>query len=227
MIDIRVTDDFSLRCPQFVGAAIAAQVVNAPTPTALWDNMQTCCNTIAQQYTTDTLKERPGIAATRTAYKTFGKDPSRYRPACEQLARRVVQGKSLNSVDTLADISNIVSICSGYSTAALDAEKIDGNSLCLGIGRNGEPYEGIGRGVLNIENLPVYRDKTGGVATPTSDNTRTMTTEKTQQLLFLINAYDGNTACLQEAVQQTISLLQQHAQATEVQVCYYGNTSNL
>ena len=30
-----------------------------------------------------------------------------------------------------------------------------GDTLTLGIGRAGEPYEGIGRGLLNIEGLPV------------------------------------------------------------------------
>ena len=39
----------------------------------------------------------------------------------------------------------------------------------LGIGKSGEPYEGIGRGELNIEGMPVYRDAMGGIGTPTSD----------------------------------------------------------
>ena len=39
-----------------------------------------------------------------------------------------------------------------------DADKIQGTHLELGIGKAGEPFEGIGRGVLNIEGLPVYRD---------------------------------------------------------------------
>ena len=35
----------------------------------------------------------------------------------------------------------------------------------LGIGKSGEPYEGIGRGELNIEGMPVYRDAMGGIST--------------------------------------------------------------
>ena len=48
-----------------------------------------------------------------------------------------------------------------------------GGADTLGVGKAGEPYEGIGRGTINIEGLPVYRDQIGGVGTPTSDNERT------------------------------------------------------
>ena len=77
--------------------------------------------TIVARYTPDTIKDHPGIAATRTAYKACGKDPSRYRPASEQLARRILQGKSLYSVDTLVDLGNLVSIAAGYPTGLLAA----------------------------------------------------------------------------------------------------------
>ena len=67
------------------------------------------------------------------------------------------------------------------------ADKFKGDTLTLGIGREGEPYEGIGRGMINIHGLPVYRDQEGGVGTPTSDNERTKMTLGTTHLLVLIN----------------------------------------
>ena len=62
----------------------------------------------------------------------------------------------------------------------------------LGIGREGEPYEGIGRGPLNIAGLPVYRDALGGIGTPTSDHERTKLSLETKRLLTIVNGYDGN-----------------------------------
>ena len=221
MKEITVNIGFKNLCPQFRGAALMAVVTNPPTPSELWDEMLQICQKIQNTYDIHTLKQTSGIEATRAAYKTMGKDPSRYRPACEQLARRVIQGKGLNSIDTLADISNIISLYCQYSTAALDADKIEGNKIELGIGKANEPYEGIGRGVLNIENLPVYRDAIGGIATPTSDNVRTMTTPNTRNLLFLINAYDGNMEKLEDATLYTQQLLRQYANAQELQIIYY------
>ena len=122
-----------------------------------------------KELTTESLKEMTSIAATRRIYKACGKDPSRYRPASEALIRRILQGKELYQRDTLVDLVNLASIAFGYSIGGFDADKFVGDTLTLGIGREGEPYEGIGRGMINIHGLPVYRDAQGGVGQPTDD----------------------------------------------------------
>ena len=218
MLSIVQSPDFSARVPHFLGVAIEAHVLNSPTSPALWEEMLQAGKTIVARYTPDTIKDHPGIAATRTAYKACGKDPSRYRPANEQLARRILQGKSLYSVDTLVDLGNLVSIAAGYPTGLLDADRIEGEQLTLGIGRAEEPYEGIGRGPLNVEGLPLYRDACGGVASPTSDSTRTMLSPTTQRLLFIINAYDGDEQLLQESIDLAQDLLQRYAHADEARI---------
>ena len=199
-MQITISNTFHEVCPKFIGGAILAEVKNSPTTPELWTEIERIANVLRNNYTTDTIKEQSGIAATREAYRRAGKDPSRYRPACEQLARRILQGKDLYSIDQLVDFGNLVSLYCGYSTAMLDAEKILGENITLGIGTSGEPYEGIGRGVLNIENLPVYRDEDGGFATPTSDSVRTMISADTKRILLLINGYDGNEERLTDAL---------------------------
>ena len=213
MIEIKVSDAFRNICPTFLGAVIEADVKNSATSPALWKEIEDYIEKLRAEYTTDTIKERSGILATRQAYKLAGKDPSRYRPACEQLARRVLQGKDLYSVDTLVDLVNLASLFGGYSTAALDRNKIEGDTLTLGLGEAGEPYEGIGRGVLNIEHLPVYRDLKGGVATPTSDNVRTMMSPDTTHLVVLINGYDGDKTMVEDTVKLTQDLLRRFAES--------------
>ena len=199
-MQITISNTFHDVCPKFIGGAILAEVKNSATTPELWAEIERIANVLRNNYTTDTIKEQIGIAATREAYRRAGKDPSRYRPACEQLARRILQGKDLYSIDQLVDFGNLVSLYCGYSTAMLDAEKILGENITLGIGTSGEPYEGIGRGVLNIENLPVYRDEEGGFATPTSDSVRTMISADTKRILLLINGYDGNEERLTDAL---------------------------
>lgn len=210
-IEIHPSETFNTVCPGFIGAALFAEVRNPPTSPALWEEICACGNGLRERFTTETVKQRSGILATRSAYKAAGKDPSRYRPACEQLARRILQGKDLYSIDTLVDIGNLVSLQSGYSTAALDADKIEGHLLQLDLGRKDEPYEGIGRGTLNIEHLPVYRDLRGGIATPTSDSVRTMISPSTTRLLLLINGYDGAKDRVEAAVRLAQELLRRHA----------------
>jgi len=204
-MNIIVSEEIEQVCPQFVGAAVEAQVVNSQYCAELWDEIHRWEERFRRELTTESLKELSGIAATRAIYKRCGKDPSRYRPASEQLIRRMLQGKELYQIDTLVDLVNLASIAFGYSIGGFDADKIVGDTLTLGIGREGEPYEGIGHGMLNIAGLPVYRDQKGGVGTPTSDNERTKMTLGTTHLLVLINGYDGD----EQRVRQNAEFIQQ------------------
>ena len=191
-MNIVVSKEIESVCPSFVGACVEAQVVNSEYCQPLWDEINALGERFRQTLTTQTLKELSGIAATRRVYRACGKDPSRYRPASEALIRRQLTGKSLYQIDTLVDLVNLASIAYGYSIGGFDADKFEGDTLTLGIGREGEPYEGIGRGMINIAGLPVYRDSKGGVGTPTSDNERTKITLQTTHLVVLINGYDGD-----------------------------------
>ena len=202
---IIVSEEIKQVCPGFVGAAVEAQVTNSTYSQELWDEIHQWEQRFREELTTESLKELGGIAATRRVYKACGKDPSRYRPASEQLIRRMLQGKELYQIDTLVDLVNLASIVYGYSIGGFDADKIVGDTLTLGIGCEGEPYEGIGRGLLNIAGLPVYRDLHGGVGTPTSDNERTKMTLQTTHLLVLINGYDGR----EDRVRQNAEFIQQ------------------
>ncbi len=204
-MNIIVSKEIEQVCPRFVGAAVEAQVVNSEYCAPLWDEIHEWEERFRRELTTESLKELSGIAATRAVYKKCGKDPSRYRPASEQLIRRMLQGKELYQIDTLVDLVNLASIAFGYSIGGFDADKFVGDTLTLGVGREGEPYEGIGRGMLNIAGLPVYRDAQGGVGTPTSDNERTKMTLETTHLLVLINGYDGDA----ERVRQNGEFIQQ------------------
>lgn len=221
MLSISLSSRFSALVPNFVGAFIEISVRNAPTSSALLAEIETCVSELRRRTTADTLKSSPPIAATRAAYKACGKDPSRYRPACEQLARRVLQGKSLYTIDTLVDIGNLVSLLSGYSTGLIDADKLKGAHLTLDVGRADEPYDAIGRGPLNIEGLPAYRDAEGYFATPTSDSTRTMLSATTTRLLFIINGYDGNRTAIARAVEQALVLLRDYADGREERVEWF------
>lgn len=195
---IIVSDEIETVCPTFVGACVEAQVENTPYCQELWDEINALGEKYKQTLTTESLKEMSGIAATRRVYRACGKDPSRYRPASEALIRRMLQGKKLYQIDTLVDLVNLASIAYGYSIGGFDADKFEGETLTLGVGKAGEPYEGIGRGMINIDGLPVYRDEKGGVGTPTSDNERTKMELKTTHLVVLINGYDGNEQHVRE-----------------------------
>ena len=205
-MNILVSEDIRTVCPEFVGAALEAHITNTPYSAPLWEEIKAFQTDYCRKYTTESIKEMPPIQATRAVYKRCGKDPSRYRPSSEALVRRMLRGLDLYQIDTAVDLINLASIAYGYSIGGFDAGKIVGDTLVLGIGREGEAYEGIGRGPLNIAGLPVYRD-----GTPTSDHERTKLTLSTTHLLALVNGYDGNREQVLACAEYMQELLKKYA----------------
>lgn len=219
---IIVSSEIEAVCPGFAGAAVEASAENSPYCEALWREINALGESYRARYTTETVKRIAGIEATRRVYRACGKDPSRYRPAAEALIRRMLQGKELYRIDMLVDLVNLASIAYGYSIGGFDADKFAGDTLTLGIGREGEPYEGIGRGMINIAGLPVYRDAEGGVGTPTSDNERTKIDMDTRHVLVLINGYDGNRRRVGENAEFVRELLRRYAGSDGGTVTFFG-----
>lgn len=214
-IYIEIDNTLRSAAPGFKAVVLQCDIVNGETTAAVKRVLTEAAETVKERYALADINKRPGIAATRQAYKACGKDPNRYRPSQEQLCRRIVTGKELYFVSNVVDIFNAVSILSGYSIGAFDADKIQGDVLRLGVGRAGEPYVGIGRGELNIEGMPVYRDAAGGVGTPTSDNERTKTGQDTTSLLVCINIY-GQEMPAEEVAALSVDLLKEHCSATDI-----------
>lgn len=220
MITITLSKEIKSACPGFAGVAVWAEVKNTSFSEGLWKEIDSFTQELTTTTRMEDIKCQPAIAATREAYKRCGKDPGRYRPSAEALRRRLMRGIPLYQIDTLVDLINLVSLRTGYSIGGFDADKVQGDVLELGIGRAEEPFEGIGRGMLNIEGLPVYRDGVGGIGTPTSDDERTKMGLETTHILAVVNGYNGG-AGLPEAAAMIQTLLKNYASSDGGQVLFF------
>ena len=218
-MNIEIEDIIKNVAPQLQVVAIEADVINCDTPDDFWTELTQEALRIAQLYDLSQINKRPGIAATRAAYKALGKEPNRYRPSSEALCRRAVKGMELYRINALVDIINLISMRSGYSIGGFDADCIQGDLLRLGAGRAGEVFNAIGRGQLNIEGLPLYRDAVGGIGTPTSDEERTKLSIATRRLLMCINIYQEEMP-IGDVVDLSCQLLERYCQATNITVKY-------
>lgn len=144
---------------------------------------------INETYTLEEVLQIPSIKNARDSYKKLGKDPSRYRLACESLFRRLVKGNSLYRVNNAVDAGNILSIELAKSTAVLDYNKLQGD-IYIRIGTSDDIYYGIGRGLINVSNIPLYVDEVSPFGSPTSDTERTMITSNTKTILLMVICFD-------------------------------------
>ena len=150
-IRLSISDAIKQTCPEFTAGLVCAQVKNSLYNESLWKEIEEEITQIRQEYPLETINKRKTILATRKVYKNLGKDPNRYRPSAEALCRRLTKGMGLYHISTLVDLINLVSIRSGYSIGGFDVDKIDGDFLTLGVGKENELFHAIGRGILNIE----------------------------------------------------------------------------
>ncbi len=195
---------------------VTCKVKVDPSPPGLLDAIAQQCSKIENELEVDDINHIPTIQATRKFYRALGKDPSRYRPSAESLHRRVVKGKGLYQVNNVVDCLNLVSLQTGYSIGGYDADKIEGE-ITLGAGKSNEPYQGIGRGELNIENLPVLRDDKGAFGTPTSDSMRTSVTDSCKSFLMVFFDFGGEQS-LANLLDSTKELLMDFANGSEIKV---------
>ena len=213
-MNISIGQDFINAGTKVTLGVITAAITVAPSSDALNQQLETVIAARLAELGEGPASVVPQIAATRKAYKAFGKDPARYRPAAEALTRRVLQGKGLYRINNVVEVNNLVSIKTGVSIGAYDLAAIDG-AVEFRRGRDNEPYVGIGRGPLNIEGLPVFADAQGPFGSPTSDSERTMVTENCTRLLMLLVGF-GDAPEIEAAMSETTELLERFCGATDL-----------
>lgn len=169
---------------------------------------------VEETFTIENYKT-PALEASRKLYRKLGKDPSRYRISSDSLMRRIIKKKGIYYVNNVVDINNLISLETLWSIGAYDYEKLQGE-LTYGVGQKEDHYEGIGRGLLNIENLPVLSDDLGPFGSATSDSLRSMVTDNTRDLLMVIHGIGQDDQMIQ-TLDKMVGYLKVYASAEDVE----------
>ncbi len=215
MKEIIISQAIKNKLPDLTLGVIECDVVISEENNELWKEIEATCGTIGHSGELAEVGSQPAIRASRIAYRLCGKDPSRYRLSSEALMRRVVKGHQLYRINNVVDLLNLVSLRTGFSIGGYDADKISGD-IIFDIGAKDEPYEAIGRGGLNIEFLPVFRDAVSPFGSPTSDSVRTSVTGSTKRFLMIIIDFSGEIYT-GETLDQSVSLLKKYAKADNIE----------
>ncbi|MBN2890839.1 MAG: hypothetical protein JXL97_03145 [Bacteroidales bacterium] len=218
MKNIIISDEIFSAIPKVKLGAISADVIFEKKNNDLLVEIDKQVARISKM-TTESIKQIPQILSTREAYKALGKEPSRYRPSAEALHRRIILGKGVYQISNLVDTINLSSLITGYSIGGFDEENIKGD-IIFKAGDSLTEYQAIGRGIMNIENLPVFYDEEGAFGSPTSDSTRTMITENTTKL-FLIVLNLGGHENFESEIELITDLVKKYCSGKNIEVKMY------
>ncbi len=190
MLDIKISEKLKSKWNNIAIGSIQAEIIVKPSGRELVEKLDTACNEFSSKHIVEDISKLKPIADSRKAYKALGKDPARYRLSSEALLRRIVKEKGIYKINNIVDINNLLSITSYYSICVFDISRLQA-PIEFTIGTKEDEYYGIGRGLLNIENLPVFEDQKGKFGSPTSDSERVKITNETTSISMNIMSFSG------------------------------------
>lgn len=192
---LKIADELKQKLPLFSIIAYVMKLSDGVIATEKTMDVTNYLTTFSKErmnnYPQEEICQIEKIKETRDAYKKLGKDPSHTRPSCEALLRRVNNGKGLYQLGDAIDLGNVLSVETMRSVCVVDLDKIVGDVL-IREGSPTEEYYGIGRGKINVGQIPVYVDEVSSFGCVTSDTLRTMVTSQTRNLLVMILCFSKN-----------------------------------
>lgn len=97
--------------PEYVrGVVLAFDVKNGQSPPELVARLRQTEADLLGLIDSNAISEHPRFVSWREAYRAIGAKPSKFRPSMEAMARRVLKGQEIPSINALVDIGNIVSL---------------------------------------------------------------------------------------------------------------------
>lgn len=98
---------------------------------------------VRKRYSLEAVKDVPVFRAFRDFFWKIRIDPTKNRPASEALVRRILAGKPIPCINTVADACNLASIKSELPLATFDEDKIK-DKLTMRFALKTECFSGIG-----------------------------------------------------------------------------------
>jgi len=156
----------------------------------LWRQIEALCLQQGREFALDRLSEYEQITSVRGLQKSFGFDPTRYRPSSEALLRRVLKGQGLYQINSAVDVNNLCSLEYLLPMCVYDLRHVVGR-VVVRVGEPGEEYPGIGRQVFQAAHKVIIADDSGIMGSTVSDSERTRVTTATTDILMAIYAPAG------------------------------------
>lgn len=214
MIEVKISDKIKEICPKVTLGCIQASVEVKSSSEGLLKEIEQYCEELSKKISLEDIASLPKIRDSREVYKKLGKAPSKYRVSSEALMRRVLQKKGLYKINNIVEINNLISLKSDFSVGSYNVENIQ-SPICLTVGKEGESYKGIGKELINIENLPVLSDSISTFGSPTSDSERAMITNDAKEIIMCIYSFSGKDE-LEGYLNYAKELLEKYADAKNI-----------
>jgi DNA/RNA-binding domain of Phe-tRNA-synthetase-like protein len=217
MLTFRYHPDIFSSFPNLcTGVILARGLVNGPTPEGLRESFLNEQRATLDRIGTIPLSELEPLAAWRAAFRAFGVNPTKHRSAHEALLRRLTKKGDIPSINTLVDLSNLISIRYMLPVATFDARQLHG-AITVHFSNGTERYTSLGKS--QVENPEpgevIFSDETGLVIARRwcwRQSEGSAANLDTNRAIITVEAlHSGGRADVQIALDDLLELLQQYA----------------
>jgi DNA/RNA-binding domain of Phe-tRNA-synthetase-like protein len=210
-------DDILKAYPQLVAGAIVVRGIrNGQSPDALKSAYFAEQKAVIARVGSTSPSEIPSLAAWRSAFRSFGVDPTQYRCAGEALLRRLTKKGDIPSINTLVDIGNLVSIRYQLPVAAVDINRLqggitvhfsDGTETFTDLNTNETEHPTVGEVIFTDDAKTVHARRWCW-----RQSDQSAAREDTTDVLFTVEAHHANgESDIRAALADLLALIQQHA----------------
>ncbi len=215
-LDFSIAKDLKEKFPSLrVGVVLIDGIDNAMKDDSIAKMLRSEEQSFKQKYFGKDMASIKGIKSWREAYSAFGAKPKDYKSSVEALAKKVLKGEQLPSINSIVDLGNCISIKHVLPVGSEDLGKVSGG-IRLRFADGGEPFSKIG----SSENEPpekgevVYADSAGVLCRRFNwrESERTKLTGQTKKAVLFIESLNADDS-LEEAVIELTSLLEKHCKA--------------
>lgn len=125
-----------------LGIIIARNIDNKSNSEEIQEMIREQENEIRSEIKKEEITQHPKIAAWRKVYKDFGEKPKKYQASIENMVRSIIKGNSINSINKIVDIYNLISLKHIVSVGGEDISKVDGDVI-LKFATGTEPFRAL------------------------------------------------------------------------------------
>jgi len=193
-LDIMIVSDLRNRFPNLKVLAFSVKDVKVTKrKDELEEFKKLVFDEVRKRYSLETVKDVPVFRAFRDFFWKIGIDPTKNRPAAEALVRRILAGKPIPSINSVADACNLASIKSEVPLATFDEDKIK-DKLTMRFALKEESFLGIGMDKpmsLNGGEVVISDSERIVALYPHRDADHSKLTEKTRNVTILVCGVPG------------------------------------
>ncbi len=210
-----VVEEDAARLGIYVYYGVVLGVKVGPSPPELLQEFGRVAEELRSRYgSIEELSRDEVVQAYRRLYWRIGVDPTKTRPAGEALARRLLRGRRIPSINNVVDAGNIVSAMLLVPIGIYDLNRFEPPAR-ITLSKGGERFRPIGGEEEELRpGIPVMLDSRGVVMHlyPHRDSIETCVRDDTRDVLVVAAGVEGvPPERVEKAARDTVALIQRYA----------------